>query len=330
MALQQVEKVATAPVVECASCCLCGSDKATPLYPKMLDLDSYGQLPAPYSEMTFQHVKCDNCQTVYMQERVPQARISIFYSGEYHCFKPFSERGWLIRTASQFFAKRKAEAIRQLMPSESNLLLDYGCGSGTWLRELADLNTSWALIGTDVVEQAVTMAKAAGVDAHLAGEDDLATVLAGRKVGVFHLFHVIEHIPDPVYALKRLHAALVPGGHVIGQTPNIDSWDARLFGRYWTQWHVPRHLVLYTPDTLRRHAEAAGFEVVSIKGSLLSVANWAGSILKCLAIKRGRECHPTAGRAYALLMLAMAPVVLLQMLVSMPGNIDFVLRRKPA
>jgi hypothetical protein len=142
------------------------------------------------------------------------------------------------------------------------------------------------------------------------------------------MFHVIEHVPNPIDVLRKLKPLLARGGVVVGQTPNIASWDARLFGRYWTQWHVPRHLVLFTPETLRRHAEMAGYEVVSIKSSPLSVANWAGSLLKARALRRGDAFHPTQGAAYPLLMLAFAPVVLAQMLFSTTSNMDFVLRKR--
>jgi hypothetical protein len=184
------------------------------------------------------------------------------------------------------------------------------------------------MIGTDVVPEAITRAKAIGVEAYLADENSIAEVTGRSSVGIIHMFHVIEHLPDPVDVLRKLREVLVEGGIVIGQTPNVASWDARLFGRYWTQWHVPRHLVLYTPETLRAHAEAAGYEVLSIKGSPLSVANWSGSILKAISLSRGKAFHPTQGVIYPLLMMAMAPVVALQMAFSAPSNIDFVFRRR--
>jgi SAM-dependent methyltransferase len=198
----------------------------------MPDLDDYGHLPEQYAAMRFQHVRCDNCSTVYLRNPVPQDEIAVFYSGDYHCFRPFSERGWLISTVAKALARRKAAALANLFPAGNDLLLDYGCGSGTWIRELEDCGATWRMIGTDVVPEAITRAKAIGVEAYLADENSITEVTGRSSVGIIHMFHVIEHLPDPVDVLRKLREVLVEGGIVIGQTPNVASWDARLFGRY--------------------------------------------------------------------------------------------------
>jgi len=149
-------------------------------------------------------------------------------------------------------------------------------------------------------------------------------------VGVIHLFHVIEHLPDPVDVLRKLADTLEPGGAIYGQTPNIAAWDCRLFGPYWSQWHVPRHLVLYTPETLRAHAEAAGLVVREISNSLSSATGWANSLEKWVALKRGKNFMPSSSSLYPLLTLAAIPLTLVQQLFSTTGNIDFILEKPGA
>ena len=47
------------------------------------------------------------------------------------------------------------------------------------------------------------------------------------------------------------------------QVPNADSWQAKLLGRRWGGYDVPRHLVNYSARTLRSTLEQHGFTVTA-------------------------------------------------------------------
>jgi hypothetical protein len=62
--------------------------------------------------------------------------------------------------------------------------------------------------------------------------------------------------------LEVLQAAsrlLAPGGKLIVTVPNIDSLAFRWFGSAWNGLDLPRHLVHFTPATLRLMLERAGW-----------------------------------------------------------------------
>jgi len=44
--------------------------------------------------------------------------------------------------------------------------------------------------------------------------------------------------------------------------PNAASYVARLCGRYWSGYDLPRHMTLFTPTTLRRALAQAGFNQI--------------------------------------------------------------------
>ena len=46
-------------------------------------------------------------------------------------------------------------------------------------------------------------------------------------------------------------------------TPNVDALDARLFGQYWALWEAPRHLNVFSPDSLGRVLGQTGFDAVT-------------------------------------------------------------------
>jgi hypothetical protein len=76
------------------------------------------------------------------------------------------------------------------------------------------------------------------------------------------MFHVIEHVADPVGVVNRVAEWLSPGGSLVVETPNLDSWDARLFKeRWWGGYHIPRHWTLFDVNTLRHLFERCGLTV---------------------------------------------------------------------
>ena len=53
-------------------------------------------------------------------------------------------------------------------PAEQSVLLDYGCGSGSWLSLFKAMGVPWRLIGTDVTPHAIDILKQAGIEGHVA------------------------------------------------------------------------------------------------------------------------------------------------------------------
>ena len=80
------------------------------------------------------------------------------------------------------------------------------------------------------------------------------------------MFHVIEHVADPVLILRRIRDWLSADGVLALETPNLDSLDARLFRKsWWGGYHFPRHWVLFDLASLRVALERAGLEVMAVR-----------------------------------------------------------------
>jgi hypothetical protein len=75
---------------------------------------------------------------------------------------------------------------------------------------------------------------------------------------------VLEHLHDPVGGLAKLHSWTRPGGWLAVSVPNAACLERRLFGDAWFPLHLPNHLFHFTPRTLRKTLERAGWEVVRI------------------------------------------------------------------
>ena len=91
--------------------------------------------------------------------------------------------------------------------------------------------------------------------------DDPAAALAQTSTpDVVVLWHVFEHLPDPWAVLEAVARRLLPGGALLIATPNPNSFQLALFGRYWTHVDAPRHLHLIPSALLRQRAARLGLQ----------------------------------------------------------------------
>jgi SAM-dependent methyltransferase len=66
------------------------------------------------------------------------------------------------------------------------------------------------------------------------------------------LWHVFEHLPDPLDVLDRLAGWLEPGGCLGIIVPNAQGWVDRLLGRWGPSVNQEDHLFHYAPGSLAR------------------------------------------------------------------------------
>ncbi len=143
---------------------------------------------------------------------------------------------------------------------------------------------------------------------------------------VVSLFHVLEHLRDPLGLLTRVHRWLRRRGVLVIQVPNAASFQARLFRSRWTALDIPRHLVHWTPTTLTRALRQTGYKVAATR--YVSWRDDAPCFVSSLfpgldpLVEReralsGGEVHPAAVRAarrltFLFLVWACTPLTLLE------------------
>ena len=167
-------------------------------------------------------------------------------------------------------------------------VLDVGCGPGTITLDLARRVAPGSVVGidpaADVVEAAARDATDQGVEnVRFATGDIYALDVDAPFDGAFDLVHahqVLQHVPDPVGALRAMRAACVPEGLVAAR----DS-DYHAFTWYPADARLDRWLDLYQrvaradggePDAgrmLGAWAHAAGFSEVTNAASVWCFAN---------------------------------------------------------
>jgi len=148
--------------------------------------------------------------------------------------------------------------------------LDVGCGdgrtAGTWL---ARQGCDYA--GVDVSTTAVARARELGLDARVVDDASRLPFEDGTFAGVLAV-EVLEHLFEPQVAVAEFRRVLEPDGLLFVSLPNVAYWRRRLellaLGRFdplgdnlsvAQPWRDP-HIRFFTPRTLRRMLEGAGFE----------------------------------------------------------------------
>ena len=162
----------------------------------------------------------------------------------------------LSRTAAKLPVVREQIRYDQgYLPSRRGRVLDVGCGRGDLVEKLHNLG--WDAQGIDFDPEAIKAGQSVGRDVQLGNVGRLGEI-AGPFDAVT-LFHVIEHVFEPVTLLQNIHNVLRPGGLLVVVTPNLDSLNSRLFGQYWRGLEPPRHLQVFNANSLSYAVDRAGF-----------------------------------------------------------------------
>jgi 2-polyprenyl-3-methyl-5-hydroxy-6-metoxy-1,4-benzoquinol methylase len=79
-----------------------------------------------------------------------------------------------------------------------------------------------------------------------------------KKYDLIILRHVLEHAHHPVELVKFLSSLLTPNGILYIEVPNLKSGCAKIFGKYWKGYYVPRHIFHFTKQSLNEVIQLAG------------------------------------------------------------------------
>lgn len=214
----------------------------------------------PVAGGTYHLHRCRACELVHLTPRLEDATLATLYGEEFYFPEEsaFSGIAEIVKALIQ-------DARRQVVEKRAPLgrLLDVGSGDGAFVHHMA--SHGWDATGLDFSPAASELATRRGLRGRylmgsLADHD-----LPLRSFDAVTMWQVLEHIGEPVATLGAVHALLKPGGLLVASVPNIEGLTATLTRERWWGLDVPRHLVHYTPATLRRVVSAAGLQVVDVR-----------------------------------------------------------------
>ena len=244
----------------------------------------------------FEAFRCAECEALFLDQRLVRDRLKEFYPKHYWWAPGGMSgrlegiyRGWVLRHDQLAFVKNVLRKYNK--PG----CLEIGCGSGTFTgmaqKEGIDIR------GLEISPEAVAEAHSQGITCIDTGtiEDKVAS---GETYDAVIFFHVLEHLVDPRAFMENLSSVIREGGSLILQVPNINSWQARLFGKRWYGLDCPRHVCNYSAGALEYLVTSSGFRISKIETFSLrdNAPAFVSSLLPWLDPLGSRVKNLAAGR----------------------------------
>lgn len=171
----------------------------------------------------------------------------------------YSVRGSTLYTSRLGDNIRRAKDFGGLI--RNKCWLDFGCGLGGMLDEMA--SEAKHAIGLEPSRARADLVKAKGHSVALSMDE-----IEAETLDVVTMFHVLEHLTDPLRELEKIRARLKPDGVLLIEVPHARDALFTLYGsedfKTFTFWS--EHLVLHTRQSLTLLLKAAGFSAVEVTG----------------------------------------------------------------
>lgn len=190
---------------------------------------------------------------------------------------------WDSRPSPEHFGEMIGRDTLKLVKKYTNLkgtILDYGCGKGSFLGYLSELNLDF--FGADTSGESLKIVeKTFENDVHFKGVLHIKTLpLAIAKESVDFIFFngVIEHILPPMLeeTLREFYRVLKPGGYLVVTTANRENLD-----KYRTIcpdcgciFHYMQHVGSFSVKSMPEMIDRHGFKTINCQEASLEPKNF--------------------------------------------------------
>ena len=213
----------------------------------------------------FRVVRCRHCGLMRTNPRPTPETIGYYYPddyGPYHstgtsCPPAHGQQTLVRKIVRRFFDERHT----QIPSMPVGRVLEVGCASGNFLQELR--RQGWEAHGIEFNAEAALRANAAGFPVHT-GQLEQAPP-PSQPFDLVVGWMVLEHLHEPVNALRKLHEWTRPGASLALSVPDCGTWEMKAFRRHWYSWHIPNHLYHFNRETLAKVLSAAGWSLVDVR-----------------------------------------------------------------
>lgn len=208
----------------------------------------------------FTIVRCSSCGLAYATPRPTVDELAVFYSATYFNrpegatigYEDYEQGSWATNNAARMW-----EAIRLWAPAleriEPRVALDVGCATGVFAASLAE--EGWEVRGVELAESARALAVHRGVDA-VATIDEVA-----GGIGLATMFHVLEHVLDPVASLAAVRDRIEPRGRLVIELPQWHSLGRIIKKGGWSAMTPPEHINFFDVKSLPFALSRSGWAV---------------------------------------------------------------------
>ena len=186
-----------------------------------------------------------------------KAEMYKYYKSEGYLPHSLNKKNFLtfVYSATRKCMHRKRFLWMKSYLKESTKVLDYGCGSGGFVKYLRDKSVN--AYGYDP-----------NVEFNMFGKFDFLTnrqLWENKKYDIIVLWHVLEHVHSPFALIQNLKKRLNKNGKIFIAIPNFKSFDSKYYGKYWAGYDTPRHLWHFSRKSIHLIAKKYNFKIFKEK-----------------------------------------------------------------
>lgn len=224
-------------------CYLCGSEQSRIIHVGVRDNPSINVL------------KCENCGLVRLNSFITDT--NVYYHTAQMRKKDPEKNIREIRVTAAADDERRFKFISRLI--ENKIYLDFGCGAGGVLKLAQD--KARRVFGVELEDEMRNALEKEGIRCYASIKHALKDL--NGKTDVISLFHVLEHLENPIDYLQELKDLLSDRGTIIIEVPNADDallslYESESFADF-TYWES--HLYLYNNATFTKLMKCAGLKI---------------------------------------------------------------------
>jgi len=219
-----------------------------------------------FSRREFSVVRCRSCGLLFTNPRVRENHISTYYFPDYAPYKDVKQSTFI----------QKAKSILGKIPGDIHLrilevlksfnakdVLEIGPANGSLLFFLRE--HGFKVTGVEIDRNCAEKIRGKGIPCLQGDLNENMREMGQKRFDAVILCHVLEHLYRPKETLKNIYNLLNEQGIIYLNLPNSGSFEARIFGKYWLGFDLPRHVVHYDTDTIGAVLFEAGFHIYKLE-----------------------------------------------------------------
>lgn len=215
------------------------------------------------SSDSFDYFRCESCGLVFLAN-VPDD-LARYYAGEYYAVPTLGELARIARKD-----RTRIDLVRRFV--SSGRLLEIGPAFGVFAWQAKQAGFDVEAIEMDeaccrFLTDSVGIRTVRSAAPHVA-----MRAMQGHEV--IAMWHVIEHLREPLALLRAAAANLAPGGILAIGTPNPKGFQFRVMKAHWPHLDAPRHVALFPAPLLGRIAAEWGLRQIHLAFDDAEARRW--------------------------------------------------------
>jgi 2-polyprenyl-3-methyl-5-hydroxy-6-metoxy-1,4-benzoquinol methylase len=213
-----------------------------------------GTRPLALTGVGSQYLQCEACGLAFVRYQPAASSLEPQYLEDSSSTVSYYQA---TARADRLTFRRRLRLMAKFQPDRGRLL-DVGCSIGTLMSVAREMG--WEVEGLEPNPKAANLARKQGfpVREGFFTEERVRELPGGYQCVV--LSDVIEHVSDPVEALRLARELLGPGGFLLLSTPNLESFWCKKF-----QLKPVEHLFLFSSENLRKLLERLGLKIYHLQ-----------------------------------------------------------------